>query len=100
MRADLDLDGNIDGDDATLANGYVGRNLGWTNLSHETVANRIGYAGYQKDINLDICHVRNRVYDPHLGRWTQRDPLGYVDGMSLYEYIASSQPPPLRPCTL
>ena len=26
---------------------------------------------------------------PELGRWARRDPLGYVDGMSLYEYVAS-----------
>ncbi len=90
VRADLDLDGDIDGDDATLANGYVGRNLGWTNLSHEDVANRIGYAGYQKDVNLDISHVRHRVLEPHLGRWTRRDPLGYVDGMGLYSTVASA----------
>ena len=26
---------------------------------------------------------------PRLGRFLQRDPLGYVDGMSLYEYVGS-----------
>ncbi len=31
--------------------------------------------------------MRNRNYHPDLGRWLQRDPLGYVDGMSLYEYV-------------
>lgn len=66
-----------------------GTTLGWNILSASVVANRIGYAGYQKDINLDISHVRNRVLEPHLGRWTRRDPLGYVDGMGLYEYVSS-----------
>ncbi len=33
------------------------------------------------------------MYHPRLGRWLQRDPLGYVDGMSWYEYVKSS---PLR----
>ncbi len=89
VRADLDLDGDIDGDDATLASGYEGWDLGWNVLSHADVANRAGYAGYQKDANLDISHVRNRVLEPHLGRWTRRDPLGYIDGMSLYEYAGS-----------
>jgi len=30
------------------------------------------------------------MYHPTLGRWVQRDPSGYVDGMSLYEYVRSS----------
>lgn len=29
------------------------------------------------------------VYLPEIGRWTRRDPLGYVDGMGLYEYCSS-----------
>ncbi len=90
VRADLDLDGDIDATDGTLAEGYEGWQLGWNVLSHEDVANRLGYAGYHKDVNLDISHVRNRVLDPHLGRWTRRDPLGYVDGMGLYEYMTSN----------
>jgi len=36
-----------------------------------------------------MYHVRNRVYDAENGRWTRRDPLGYVDGMGLYEYCRS-----------
>ena len=28
-------------------------------------------------------------YHPQAGRWIQRDPEGYVDGMSLYEYVQS-----------
>jgi RHS repeat-associated protein len=58
---------------------------------------RVGYAGYQWDgsVNNDrtvsgtmagLYHVRHRVYDPELGRWTRRDPIGYVDGVGLYEY--------------
>jgi len=34
-----------------------------------------------------LYHVRFRVYDPEMGRWTRRDPIGYVDGMGLYEYV-------------
>lgn len=31
-----------------------------------------------------------RMFDPQLGRWTRRDPLGYIDGMNSYEYAVSS----------
>ncbi len=63
---------------------------------------RRGYAGYEYDPGLwyasslisgtvpprSMWHVRNRVLDSETGRWTRRDPLGYVDGMGLYEYVA------------
>lgn len=36
--------------------------------------------------NGGLYQVRHRVYDPHAGRWLQRDPAGFVDGCNLYEY--------------
>jgi RHS repeat-associated protein len=33
---------------------------------------------------------RHRDYSPALGRWLQPDPLGYVDGASLYQYVTSN----------
>jgi hypothetical protein len=33
--------------------------------------------------------VRHRVLESKLGRWTKRDPLGYVDGASLFGYSTS-----------
>lgn len=48
----------------------------------------VGYAGYFQMPEIAAYSVRYRVYDPVLGRWFQRDPAGYVDGMSLYEYVA------------
>jgi hypothetical protein len=52
------------------------------------------------------------MYDPKHGRWLQRDPAGYVDGTSLYQYVGSAPlvvtdpeglagctpSPPLPPC--
>ncbi len=90
VRGDVDLDGDVDSTDKTLAiNNYQGATSGWNALSASAVANRVGYAGYQHDYNLDLNHVRNRVYSAELGRWTRRDPLGYVDGMGLYDYCQS-----------
>ncbi len=88
VRADFDLDGDVDSDDETLANSNTAT-TGWNALSTTANGNRVGYAGYQHDYNLDLNHVRNRVYSAELGRWTRRDPLGYVDGMGLYEYVGS-----------
>jgi RHS repeat-associated protein len=47
---------------------------------------RHGFAGYLYDTHLGVYHVRARTYDPRLGRWLQRDPIGYAGGWNLYEY--------------
>ena len=40
-------------------------------------------AGYVWSPKAEIYCVRYRYYDPLLGRWLQRDPAGYVDGLNL-----------------
>jgi RHS repeat-associated protein len=103
----LPLDANFDGmttlDDGEYLysneeNFPAGMDLGGVGyVSHFN--NRIGYAGYQFDYAAayngsdergGMYHVRHRVYVPESGRWTRRDPLGYVDGMGLYEYVKNT----------
>ena len=50
-------------------------------------ANEIIYCGYRYDPESDLYYVRNRTYNPALGRWIQRDPIGYSGGINLYEYV-------------
>ncbi len=49
-----------------------------------TYANRYTYTGREFDADLNLYHFRARWYDPSTGGFVSRDPLGYVDGMSLY----------------
>jgi len=49
-------------------------------------SNEILYCGYRHDPESGMYCVRFRYYHPALGRWINRDPAGYVDGMDLYEY--------------
>jgi RHS repeat-associated protein len=49
-----------------------------------TYANRYTYTGREWDAELNLYHFRARWYDPATGGFISRDPLGYVDGMSLY----------------
>ncbi|MBN2130246.1 MAG: RHS repeat-associated core domain-containing protein [Sedimentisphaerales bacterium] len=37
-----------------------------------------------------MYHFLFRSYSPRLGRWLQRDPIGYVDGVNMHEYVGSS----------
>ena len=59
--------------------------------------NAIGYDGYVFDLAgatdgsaSGVYMVRNRVYDPGMGSWVERDPAGYVDGLNLYQSVSSS----------
>jgi RHS repeat-associated protein len=52
--------------------------------SSSTYANRYTYTGREWDAELNLYHFRARWYDPATGGFVSRDPLGYVDGMSLY----------------
>ena len=101
--ADWNWDGTKNTSDITAylndknADSALGRGvLAYMTWSHAGAANRKGYAGYEVDPVLtgsegweSVYHVRHRVYLSQLGRWARRDPLGYVDGPSLYAYVAS-----------
>jgi RHS repeat-associated protein len=51
------------------------------------VTNRILFTGREWDAECWLFHYRARAYSPTLGRFTSRDPLGYVGGKNLYEYV-------------
>lgn len=53
-------------------------------------ANETIFCGYRFDPETQLYYVRNRSYNPVLGRWLQRDPVGYSGGINLYGYVGSS----------
>ncbi|MGD9689498.1 MAG: RHS repeat-associated core domain-containing protein [Phycisphaerales bacterium] len=99
---DWDLDGDTnspaDSDNDAFSDDYfavAGNIYGRGVLSLAGIDSRIGYAGYIYDRFISGSdggkwHVRNRVLDSGRGSWLTRDPLGNVDGMSLYRYAASA----------
>jgi RHS repeat-associated protein len=48
---------------------------------------RIGYGGYVRDRITGKLLARQRWYEPLAGRWINRDPAGYVDGLDLYLFV-------------
>lgn len=92
--ADINRDGVVNGDDVVVMAGTSGEPAPLSGRvtqpsDHAGPDCVIGYAGYHRMLELGTYQVRFRVYDPELGRWYQRDPAGYVDGMSLYQYVRS-----------
>lgn len=55
-------------------------------LSASLAGNPWFFTGRRLDVESGLYYYRARHYSSSLGRFLQRDPLGYVDGLSLYEY--------------
>jgi RHS repeat-associated protein len=64
------------------------------------VSSEVLYAGYRFDPETGLYQVRHRSYHPTLGRWTSRDPAGYVDAMNLYQYCGGAPTPTRDPTGL
>ena len=91
VEADLDRDGKITQTDYDISIADDGKSssggVGEAGLFSRGVRNSIGYCGYIYNEDSGLYTVRFRTYSPTLGRWLERDPAGYVDGMDLYEYV-------------
>jgi RHS repeat-associated protein len=85
-EADFNRDGSVDAADLAAVLSYAAA-LPEGTLSSPGIANRTGYCGYRFAPETEMYLARNRWNSPPLGRWIERDPLGYVDGMGLYEYV-------------
>jgi len=57
---------------------------GTVTLGQSAVGQTRGFTGYILDQETGLYHARARMYSSGLGRFVSRDPLGYVDGASLY----------------
>jgi RHS repeat-associated protein len=55
-----------------------------------TQAQNLRFPGQYFQIETGLAYNWHRHYDPVTGRYTQPDPLGFVDGPSVYAYARSS----------
>jgi RHS repeat-associated protein len=60
--------------------GQIIRQTGRTSVS------KFGFAGYLYNEHSKTYQLPARTYHPYLGRFLQRDPLGFIDGTNLYAY--------------
>ena len=62
-------------------------------IAASATGNILGYQGRAWDAESGLWNYRNRMYSPQLGRFLQRDPSGYQDGINLYAFERNN---PLR----
>ncbi len=61
----------------------------WATTNASSVGNPFMWTGQRYDAATGTYHFLYRTYSPTIGRWLQRDPAGFMDGVNLYEYVAS-----------
>jgi RHS repeat-associated protein len=69
-------------------------------ISQSAIGNPWLYTGREFDPESGLYHYRARAYDPKAGRFLQRDPAGYVDGLGLYGYASDCPSSRLDPLGL
>ncbi|WP_217430516.1 RHS repeat-associated core domain-containing protein [Parasulfitobacter algicola] len=72
----------------TVAADYDYDSFGQRELLAGSVEQRYGYTGREHDVETGLIYYRARHYDPALGQFLQRDPIGFAAGdLNLYAYV-------------
>jgi len=58
-----------------------------TVLGQSALGNRFLFTGRELDAETSLYYYRARYYNPTIGRFLQRDPVGYSAGLNLYSYV-------------
>jgi RHS repeat-associated protein len=58
--------------------------------AQNTIANTSTYTAREWDQAADLYFYRARFFNPNIGRFTAKDPLGFEDGANQYAYVVNS----------
>jgi RHS repeat-associated protein len=58
-------------------------------LESSVIGNNILFTGREFDSETGLYYYRARSMSPSLGRFMQKDPLGYINGPNDYEYVSN-----------
>ncbi len=72
--------------DLYFANGYRSERL----LDYSDPWGFGAQAGYVTDLETGLMLCTHRFYDPNVGRFLTRDPMGYAGGINLYGYTKNN----------
>ncbi len=62
-------------------------NAAGTRIAASTIDNTFLFNGREYDYETKLYYFRARTLQPSFGRFVQNDPLMYVDGQNLYQYV-------------
>lgn len=57
---------------------------------NSTIGNTIMFTGREYDHETGLYYYRTRIYNIQQGRFMQHDPLTYVEGYNMYEYVGTN----------
>ncbi len=63
------------------------KNAGGTEIPTSAFGNRFTFTGREWDSETGLYYYQKRYQDPRTGRFTSRDPLGYLPDINLYRYV-------------
>jgi len=61
-----------------------------TSLSKSSIGNSFYYIGQTYQVHSSLYEFEARVYDPEHGRFLTFDPMGFIDGLNLYQYASNN----------